>query len=53
MKFKLVSSFAEFVTIYDDEGNEIVEFESDNIRALEDSLEKLLKYLNIEYELDY
>ncbi len=46
---KLKSQFAEFVTIYD-EDREIVVFQSDEIDNLEESLSKLLNYLDIEYE---
>lgn len=47
---KIVSSFEEFVTLYDDNGNEIVEFQSDEIDKLENSVCKLLDYLKAEYQ---
>lgn len=51
MKLLLESNLAEFVTIYDDENNEeIVMFQSDEIDKLEESISKLLEYLNVEYE---
>lgn len=48
---KLKSEFGEFVTIYDEKGNEIVEFQSDEIDKLEDSVCKLLDYMNVDYKL--
>lgn len=50
MKLFLDSYMAEFVTIYDEDNKEMVDFQSDEIKSLEDSLEKLLEHLNIEYE---
>lgn len=47
---KIKSSFEEFVTIYDEDDNEIVEFQSDNIDKLENSICRLLDYLKIAYE---
>lgn len=47
---KVKSTLAEFVTIYDKEGNEIVEFQSYEIDKLEKSVCKLLDYLKINYE---
>ena len=44
------STLSEFVTIYDEDNNEIVEFQSDEIKKIEDSVCKLLDYLNIKYE---
>lgn len=50
MKLLLESYMAEFVTIYDENNKEIVMFQSDEINKLEDSISKLLEYLNVEYE---
>lgn len=50
MKLLLKSSFGEFVTIYGENNQEIVTFQSDEIDNLEDSISKLLNYLKIEYE---
>ncbi|WP_283695722.1 hypothetical protein [Clostridium perfringens] len=50
MKLLLESSIAEFVTIYDENNKEIVMFQSDEIDKLEDSISKLLEYLNVEHE---
>lgn len=47
---KIVSSFGEFVTLYDDNGNEIVEFQSYEIDKLENSVCKLMDYLKVEYQ---
>ena len=49
---KIKSTFAEFVTIYDEDNNEIVEFQSDNIDKLENSICKLLDYLKVTYEFN-
>lgn len=46
---KIKSLFAEFIIIYDENGNEIVEFQSDEIEKLEQSICKLLDYLKIDY----
>lgn len=48
---KVKNEFGEFVTIYDEKGNEIVEFQSDEIDKLENSVCKLLDYMNVDYEL--
>lgn len=50
MKLLLESYMAEFVTIYDENNKEIVMFQSDEIDKLEDSISKMLEYLNVEYE---
>lgn len=47
---KIKSSLAEFVIIYDEDDNEIVEFQSDEINKLENSICKLLDYLQVSYE---
>lgn len=47
---KIKSTFAEFITIYDEDDNEIVEFQSDEINKLENSICKLLDYLQVSYE---
>ena len=52
-KLSLISSFAEFVTVYDENGNEIVEFDSCNISKLEDSICKLLYHLKIDYDTSW
>ena len=49
---KIKSLFAEFVIIYDEEGNEIVEFQSDEIEKLEQSICILLDYLKVDYEFE-
>ncbi|WP_195515458.1 hypothetical protein [Paraclostridium bifermentans] len=49
-KLKIESTFGEFVTIYNEADEEIVEFQSDEIDKLEDSVCGLLDYLNVEYE---
>ena len=49
---RVESSLGEFVTIYDENDNEIVYFESSCIRELEKSVCKLLDYLNIDYKFE-
>ena len=49
---KIKSFFAEFVIIYDENGNEIVEFQSDEIEKLEQSICKLLDYLKVDYDFN-
>ena len=47
MKLKLKSSFGEFITVFDDNDNEIVDFQSDEVEKLEDSICNLLEYLKV------
>lgn len=47
---KVKSELGEFVIVYDEYGNEIVVFQSDEISKLEDSVCKLLDYLKVDYE---
>lgn len=51
-RFIIKSTLSEFVTIYDENNNEIVEFQSDEIKKLEDSVCKLLDYLDIDYKFE-
>ena len=51
-KLKVLSTLGEFVTIYNKNGDEIIDFQSDEIDKLEDSVCGLLDYLNIEYEFE-
>ena len=52
MKLKVVSTMGEFVTIYDENDNEVLYFQSDEIHHLEQSVCKLLKYLKIPYKFE-
>lgn len=49
---KIKSLFGEFVIIYNEDDNEIVEFQSDEIEKLEQSICKLLDYLKIDYKFE-
>lgn len=51
-KLKLISEFGEFITIYNENGDEIINFQSDEIDKLEDSICALLDYLHVKYEFE-
>lgn len=48
---KLERFCEEFITLYDDDDNEIVEFQSTEFEKLENSICTLLNYLGVKYEI--
>lgn len=47
---KLKEDFREFITVYDENDNEITMFQSYEIDELKNSICKLLDYLKVNYE---